>query len=201
MRATRLSPVLLAVVFCSPAWAQNPGLHLGAGLGYARMFQAGGLSFAAVLDRPISPVSSRLRQAVGGSLWYAHTDIASNPADPEGRHIWGVGVRYRLGIGPSLYLAVPVQLLHSSVPDRPTLQASVGRRAVPEPPPDAPEEDRIGSAWGWGAGLELGVRVGLANRLSAQTSVQGLYQDIYAGSGDHGAWNWHAGLTYHFAAE
>jgi len=204
MRTTRFSPVLFSLVFCSPAWAQDTGVQFGVGLGYARMFHAGGVSFAAAVDRSVSPESGRLRHAVGGTFWYAHTDIASNPADPEGREILGVGVRYRLGFGPSsagLFVAVPVQLLHSSVPDRPMLQASIGRHGIPEPPPAPPEEDRIGSAWGWGAGLELGLRVALAPRLSAQTSVQGLYQDIYAESRDNGAWNWHAGLTFDFFAE
>jgi hypothetical protein len=54
----------------------------------------------------------------------------------------------------------------------------------------------VGSEWGWGAGLELGVQVALGSSLSAHTSVQSLYQDIYADGTRHGAWNWHAGLTY-----
>lgn len=204
MRATRLSPVLfVSAVFCSPAWGQARGVHLEAGLGYARVFDAGGISFAAAVERPISPSSKNVRHAVGGSFWYAHTDIASNPSEPEGRHLVGVGIRYQVGIGPSsggLFLAVPVQLLHSSVPDRSTLQANLARHSIPEPPPGPPSEDRVGSAWGWGAGLELGFRLALARQLSAQTSVQGLYQDIYADSRDHGAWNWHTGLTYHFGS-
>ena len=202
MRTISFSPVLFGLVFCSSAWAQDPGMQFGAGLGYARMFDAGGVSFTAAVDRPVAPQSGKLRHAVGGTFWYAHTDIASNPADPQGREILGVGVRYSLGFGPTgLFLALPVQLLHSSVPDRPILDASTGRHGIPEPPPEPPAEDRLGSAWGWGAGLELGFRVALAAQLSAQTSVQGLYQDIYAESRDHGAWNWHAGLTYHFSAE
>lgn len=204
MRTTRFSAVLFSILLCSPAWAQDPGVQFGVGLGYARMFHAGGVSFAAAVDRSVSAKSGNLRHAVGGTFWYAHTGIASNPADPEGRKILGVGVRYRLGFGPSsagLFVALPVQLLNSSAADRSVLDASTGRHGIPEPPPEPPAEDRLGSSWGWGAGLELGLRVAVAPRLSAHTSVQGLYQDIYAESRDNGAWNWHAGLTYHFSAE
>ncbi len=205
MRAASLTSVLfVSAVFCSPAWGQARGIHLEAGLGYARVFDAGGISFAAALERAVSTPSKNVRHAVGGSFWYAHTDIASNPSDPEGRHLVGVGVRYQLGIGPSstgVFLAVPVQLLHSSIPDRPILDTDLSLNGVPEAPGEAPAEDRIGSAWGWGAGLELGFRLALAKQLSAQTSVQGLYQDIYTNSRDNGAWNWHAGLTYRFASQ
>jgi hypothetical protein len=183
--------------------AQAPAYEVQAGLGYARMFDAGGISFSAGLERFLSPTDAGLQHALGGALWYAHTGIASSPDDPEGRHIVGLGARYRLALGRTgsfrPFLAVPVQVLHSKIPDRTMLlAAALTVKAVPEPPPPTPVEDRIGEEWGWGTGLELGFRVAAGERLSAQTSVQALYQDIYAGQTSNGAWNWHAGLSYGF---
>jgi hypothetical protein len=205
MRIPPLLMLFLTAILSSPAWAQRPGVQLEAGLGYARLFDGGGISFAAALERPLSDRSRRLQHALGGSVWYAHTDLASNPDDPDGRHTVGVGFRYQLGIGRSstgLFLAVPVQLLHSSIPDRTdVVSANLATHGIPDVPGERPAEDRIGSAWGWGAGLELGLRLGLGEQLSAQSSVQGLYQDIYDASRQHGAWSWHAGLTYHFLSQ
>jgi hypothetical protein len=173
-------------------------------LGYARVFDAGGISLSAALERFLSSPDAGLQHALGGGLWYAHTGIASAPDDPEGRHIVGLGARYRLTLargGSSVrpFLAVPVELLHSKIPDRAMLQAaSLLVHGVPEPPPPTPAEDRIGAEWGWGTGLELGLRVAVGERLSGQTSVQALYQDIYASQTSHSAWNWHAGLSYGF---
>jgi hypothetical protein len=186
--------------------AQTQGIQLQAGLGYARVFDGGGISFAAAVERPLSARASRVQHALGGSLWYAHTNIASSMNDPEGRHIVGLGLRYQLGIGAccraaSLFLALPVQLLRSSIPDRGgLLTTSLATHGIPEPPPERPVEDQAGAAWGWGAGLEMGLRVRLTKQFSAQTSVQGLYQDIYASSSQNSAWNWHAGFTYQLAS-
>jgi hypothetical protein len=197
-----LSLILIPVLMdSSPARAQAPGIEVQAGLGYARVFDGGGISFAAALDRPLSSPTSPLHHAVGGSFWYAHTSIATAPDDPYGRHLVGVGLRYQLGLGRSgsirPFLAVPIQILRSNIPDRTTLQgADLLITGIPDPGPPRPVEDVIGSEWGWGAGLELGLRLGVANRLSAQTSVHGLYQDIYGSDARHGAWSWHAGLIY-----
>jgi hypothetical protein len=207
MHIIRFIAILLSITCLnSPIQAQALGTQLQAGLGYARVFNGGGISFAAAVEHPISAPVSRLQHALGGSLWYAHTSIASAPDDPEGRHIVGLGLRYQVGIGTccrslGLFFALPVQLLRSSIPDRDDLVASsLAAHGIPESPSERPAEDRIGSAWGWGAGLEVGVRVGLANQLSAQTSVQALYQNIYESSRRNGAWSWHSGLTYQFAA-
>jgi hypothetical protein len=199
MRATLLSVISLTLLVPSRILAQSPTLDLQAGLGYARVFDAGGISFSAALDRALSAPQSSFQQALGGSLWYAHTGIASVPNDPEGRNLYGVGVRYRVAFRPSQsfrpFLAVPLELLHSSIPDRDALvSAALGR--VPEPPGERPVEDMIGSEWGWGTGLEAGFRVGTGERLSAQTSVQVLYQKIYDSGTRNGAWSWHAGLSY-----
>jgi hypothetical protein len=183
--------------------AQGARFELQAGLGYARVFDAGGISFAAALDRSLSPPTTRLQHRVGGSLWYAHTGIASAPGDPYGRHLYGVGVRYQLALAPAAsfrpFLAVPLQVLHSRIPDRDMLQvANFSGSRIPDPGPPAPIEDRIGREWGWGTGLEVGFRIGTGKRLSGHTSVQALYQDIYGTGRRHGAWNWHAGLSYAF---
>jgi hypothetical protein len=196
-----LSLVLVfTILFGSPSRAQSPGLELQAGVGYARVFDAGGISFAAALERSLSPEASVLQHALGGSFWYAHTGIASAPNDPEGRHLVGVGMRYQMALRHSSsfkpFLAVPVQLLHSRIPDRTDLVSAALVSRIPEPPPSRPLEDHVGGAWGWGTGLELGFRLGSGKRLSAQTSLQAMYQDIYGSGTRNGAWSWHAGLTY-----
>ncbi len=183
--------------------AQAAAVELQAGVGYARLFDAGGISFAAAVDRHLSPASRKWQHALGGSLWYAHTGIASAPDDPEGRHVLGLGVRYQLGLSRTKtfrpFLAVPLQLLHSNIPDRATLQStSLLLQGVPDPGPSRPVEDHIGGEWGWGTGLEFGMRIGLSKDLSAHTSVQGLYQSIYEAGTRHSAWNWHAGISYGF---
>jgi hypothetical protein len=199
MRTALLLIFLSTISLSTRIQAQSSRLELQAGLGYARVFDAGGLSFSAALERSLSPTLSRLQHGVGGSFWYAHTGIASAPNDPEGRHLLGLGVRYQMLIRPSgsfrPFLAVPLQILHSQIPDRDMLLLSA---RVPEPPPARPVEDQIGGAWGWGTGLELGFRLGTGKRLSAQTSVQAMYQDIYGSSSRNGAWSWHAGITYAF---
>lgn len=202
----RIALIVLSIValdgLSSPALTQSPEIEFQAGLGYARAFDGGGISFAAAVERHLSSEASLLQHALGGSVWYAHTSIASAPNDPEGRHITGVGLRYQLELGGCCrsvrpFLAVPVQLLRSNIPDRTQLQGtSLLSSGIPNEGPPPPVEDLIGSEWGWGAGVELGMRVGLTGQLSAQTSVHGLYQDIYGSGSRHGAWSWHAGLAY-----
>jgi hypothetical protein len=207
MRISHFSLVFLPIFLLrSPLGAQGSGIQFQAGLGYARLFDGGGLSLTAAVNRSLSTPAKNVQHGIGGSLWYARTDLASAPNDGEERHLVGVGLRYQLGIGTccravSLFLALPVQLLRSSIPDRARLvAASLAGHGIPEPPPEPPVEDQVGAAWGWGAGLEVGLRVGLTEQLSAQTSVQGLYQDIYASSSRNGAWTWHAGFTYQLAS-
>lgn len=205
MQGTRLSAIFVSLAAVSTlVQAQSPGIDLRAGLGYARVFDGGGLSFAAAVDRPLSSPAGRLQQALGFSFWYANTTIASDPDGPDGRHLVGLGARYQIGLGTCCrgvrpFLAVPVHLLRSSIPDRADLVgADLLVSGVPDPGGPAPIEDHPGSEWGWGAGLELGLRIGLGPQLSAQTSLQGLYQDIYGSSTRDGAWSWHTGLTYSF---
>lgn len=205
------APLFLAAVsiagLSSPALTQSPNIEFQAGLGYARVFGGGGISFAAAVERHLSSAQNPLQHALGGSLWYAHTTIASLPDDPEGRHVTGLGLRYQLELGRCCrsvrpFVAVPIQLLRSNIPDRTDIVTSqLHTHGVPEPGPPTPVEDLVGSDWGWGAGVELGMRVGLARQLSAQTSVHGLYQDIYASGTRHGAWSWHAGLTYQLGTQ
>jgi hypothetical protein len=202
----RFSPGLIAVLtvsVSSPMRAQSSVYELQAGIGYARLFDAGGISLTAAVDRALSRADAGLRHTLGGLFWYTHTGIASVPNDPEGRHTLGLGARYQLSLAGARslrpFLAVPLQLLHSDIPDRPQLTADAAAllvQAVPEAEPPLPIEDRVGGNWGWGTGLELGVRLQIGERLSGQTSVQGLYQNIYEGSSSHDAWTWHAGISY-----
>ncbi|HEY9014863.1 MAG TPA: hypothetical protein VIM84_07360, partial [Gemmatimonadales bacterium] len=196
MKPARLAFVAVALGLPSQIHAQASVYELQAGLGYARLFDAGGISFAAAVDRSLSAASSQVHHAVGGSFWYARTAIATRPDAPDDRRTLGLGARYQLSLGSSRglspFLAVPLQFLYSNIPDRADLVGAQLVEGVPEPPPPIPEEDTNGGAVGWGTGLELGFRLRMGDRLSGQTSVQGLYQDIYDASSSHGAWTWHA---------
>jgi hypothetical protein len=200
MRALLSIALISTLTLVSSLTAQTSGLVLQAGLGYARAFDGGGLSFAAAVERPLSPASSRVQHALGGSLWYSHMSVASGYT--AGRNLMGVGLRYQLELGACCgharpFLAVPLQVLRSDVPTRPTLQsASLLLTGIPDPGLPTPVEDRMGSDWGWGTGLEVGFRIGLSPELSAQTSVQGLYHRIYESSTRNTAWTIHGGITY-----
>jgi len=205
MRSAFLTVSLIALALPFRITAQTPAPAFQAGLGYARVFDAGGFSFSAALDRPLSSLRSPVRQAVGGGFWYAHTGLASLPDTPEvGRDLLGLGLRYSLGFLNSgsfrPFVAVPLQVLHSEVADN-RIKAqllSAALYGVPQPPPPPPVEDQVGGEWGWGTGLEAGFRVVASNRVSAQSSLQVLYQDIYGSESRNGAWNWHVGLSYAF---
>jgi hypothetical protein len=203
MRAALLSIVLISTsMFVSSITAQTSGHELQAGLGNARAFDGGGLSFAAAVERPLSASSSRVQHALGGSLWYSNMSIGSAPNTSRERHLMGIGMRYQLDLrtccGPVRpFLAVPLQVLRSDVPSRATLQsANLLLTGIPDPGPPTPVEDRMGDDWGWGTGLEVGFRIGLSPGLSAQTSVQGLYHRIYESSTRNTAWTIHGGITY-----
>ena len=202
-----MRPALLSIALIispwlvSPATAQTTGLEVQAGLGYARAFDGGGLSLAAALERPLSAPTSKFQHALGGSLWYSHMSLASGYT--AGRHLMGIGLRYQLELGACCgharpFLAVPLQVLRSNVPSRPTLQsAGLLMTGIPDPGGPTPVEDRMGAEWGWGTGLELGFRLDLSQELSFQTSVQGLYHRIYESGTQNGAWTIHGGITYH----
>jgi hypothetical protein len=117
-----------------------------------------------------------------------------------GRDLMGLGLRYLLQLRAGRvrpFVAVPLQVLRSNIPARATLQsASLSVSGIPDLGPPTPVEDRMGSEWGWGTGLEVGFRVGLSPQLSAQTSAQGLYQRIYESGTRNGAWTIHGGITY-----
>jgi hypothetical protein len=203
MGRTNRCAILVALAATSAtAHAQSAGIDVQGGLGYARVFDGGGLSFIAALSRSISSRSAALQQAVGVSFWHANTAIASKPQGPDERRLIGLGARYQIGSGACCrkvrpFLALPVHLLRSSIPDRAALmRATQLASEIPTPETRRPIEDQVGVEWGWGAGLELGLELGLGARLSAQTAVQGLYQDIYSSSTRDGAWSWHAGVTY-----
>jgi hypothetical protein len=201
MRAALLATALMsAVASVSPAPAQSSGLELQAGVGYARAFNGGGVSFAAAVEHPLSTSAKKIQHALGGSLWYSEMSVGSAPGSSIQRHLVGLGVRYQLELRARHarpFLAVPLQVLRSDIEDRATLQpGSLLVVGIPETGPPTPVEDEVGSDWGWGTGLEIGVRIGLSEQLSAQTSVQGLYQRIYESGTRNGAWLIHGGITY-----
>jgi hypothetical protein len=199
MRAALLSIVLTSSLsFISPVTAQTSSLELQAGLGYARAFDGGGPSFIAAVEQPLSAPTSTLQHALGGGLWYSHMSISSGYT--AGRDLMGLGLRYQLQLHAGRvrpFVAVPLQVLRSNIPARATLQsASLSVSGIPDLGPPTPVEDRMGSEWGWGTGLEAGFRIGLSPQLSAQASAQGLYQRIYESGTRNGAWTIHGGITY-----
>jgi hypothetical protein len=181
--------------------------ELHANVGYAHIFRAGGFSFATGYLHPLGAADAPARQRIGGDFWYANTDVASRPAGNAGRNVVGLGARYEVeltrccgGVHPTA--AVPVQLIHSSVPEPAGINAT-GRPAielVPAPIAGPPVEDRGGSAWGWGTGVELGLRVPVSPQWNLQTSGAAMYQDVYAASTTNGAWTWHVGVSYRFGS-
>jgi hypothetical protein len=179
------------------------GQELQAGIGYAHIFRAGGFSLAAGYTHPIGP-SGAVRQAIGGDFWFANTEVASRTPGNTARDVVGIGARYEVGLLRCCgrvhpMAAVPVRVIHSTVPDPAVLlPADRGPAAilpVPAPISGPPTED-TGGAWGWGAGVELGFRVELSPQWNVGTSATAMYQDVYAGSTTNGAWTWHLGATY-----
>lgn len=173
-------------------------------IGYAHIFRAGGFSFTSGYLQPLNAPTSAVQHRVGGDFWYANTDVASQPPGNAARDIVGFGVRYDMELARCgrlhPMLAIPVQALHSSIPTSETI-AGDRAAAVVVPIPQSsplPPEDREGSAWGWSAGVEVGVRVMLGTYWHLQTAGTALYQDVYAGSSTNGAWAIHAGLGYRF---
>src|SRR4051795_9449013 len=205
MRSALLMVSLVTFGLPSQILAQTLAPEFQAGFGYARLFEANGYSFSAALDQPLSSGRSTVRQALGGGFWYAHTGVASVPDTPEvGRDLLGLGLRYSLGFLNKAsfrpFVAVPLQVLHSQVSDHritaDLLSASL--YGVPQLPAPPPVEDQVGGEWGWGTGMEAGLRLVASQRVSAQTSAQVLYQDIYGSDARNGAWSWHVGLSYAF---
>jgi len=201
MRSFRASLIILSLACVGSAGAQE----VQGGVRYAHIFRAGGFSFATGYRQALSAATSALQQRVGGDFWYANTDVASLAPGNAGRSLVGLGARYEIEITRCCgrlhpLMALPVQVLHSSVPVQPTdaPAARAALRLVPGPESSLPAEDQSGSAWGWGAGLELGLRVSMGAQWHLQTSGTAMYQDIYAQSTTHGAWTWHLGLSYRF---
>ena len=201
MRNCRASLIVLCLACAGPAVAQQ--VH--AGVGYAHIFRAGGFSFATGYLQGLSGATSPLQQRVGADFWYANPDVASRgPAGNAARSLVGLGARYELEVSRCCgrvhpLIALPVQLLHSSVPEMIVAQASrAALLLVPGPASSLPAEDQSGSAWGWSAGVELGVRVSVGTQWNRQSSGTAMYQDIYARSTTNGAWTWHLGVSYGF---
>ncbi|HEY7637159.1 MAG TPA: hypothetical protein VH763_16530 [Gemmatimonadales bacterium] len=184
----------------TPVYAQE----VQAAVGYARIFGAGGFSFGLGYLQPLHLGSAPLQQRLGATFWYANTDVASLSSGNAARNLVGIGARYEVEAtrccGPvHPLLALPLQILHSSVEDRTVpVQDAIALRLIPEPPSTSSSENRPGSAWGWGAGVELGAEIPLAAQWNLRTTGTAMYQDIYAGSATNGAWLLHVGMTYRF---
>jgi hypothetical protein len=190
----------LSLLWVAAAQAQE--VH--GGIGYAHIFRAGGFSFTSGYLQPLNASASAVRHRVGGDFWYANTDVASQPPGNAARDIVGVGVRYDMELARCCgrllpMLAIPVQALHSSIASaEPIAGGGVAPAVVPTPESPLPPEDQGGSAWGWSAGVEVGLRVRLGPDWNLQTTGTAMYQDVYAGSSTNGAWALHAGLGYRF---
>jgi hypothetical protein len=151
MRNCRASLIVLCLTCAGPAAAQQ--VH--AGVGYAHIFRAGGFSFATGYLQGLSGATSPLQQRVGADFWYANPDVASRATGNAARSLVGLGARYEVEVSRCCgrvhpLIALPVQVLHSSVPDQTTILASrADLLLVPVPGSPLPVEDRSGSAWGW----------------------------------------------------
>ncbi len=192
---------MLIVCLCSAAPLKAQEVQ--AGLGYAHIFGAGGFSFGVGYLQALSTVRAPVQQRVGASFWYANTDVASLSPGNSARDLVGIGARYEVEVarccGPvHPLLAIPVQLLHSAVQEQAVPAQAIGLLVVPEPPAPTASSEDLGSAWGWGAGLELGAEVPLGTQWNLRTTGTAMYQDIYAGSATNGAWLLHLGMTYRF---
>jgi hypothetical protein len=200
MRIHPASLIVLFVLNARPAAAQE--VH--AGLGYAHIFRAGGFSFGAGYLHSLSAPAAPIQQSLGGTFWYANTEIASLGPGAAARELMGLGARYELELTRCCgrvhpLLAVPLEVLHSSVPGQVIPAAAVAAlQGIPRPGPAIPPEDQGGGAWGWGAGVELGMRLPVGEQWDLQTSGTMMYHDIYAQSTTHDAWIWHLGLSYRF---
>lgn len=201
MSRRRASLVLLVLACATRGWGQE----MRASLGYAHIFGAGGFSFDAGYLQSLSSRASSVQQRVGGNFWYANTDVATLTPGNSARDLVGFGARYELELAHCCgrlhpVLAVPLQVLHSSVNASPSvLSESVASFAIVPPPEPVPAaQDRDGSAWGWGTGLELGLQVPLSEQWNVRTAGTALYQEIYDRSPTHGAWMLHVGLSYRF---
>ena len=191
-----------AVLFLSLACpGRVVGQELHAGVGYAHIFRAGGFSFATGYVHPIGPVGA-VKHGIGGDFWWANTDVASQPSGNASRDVVGIGARYEIDLVRCCgrihpVAAVPVQVIHSSVSLPSDLQEGAAILLVPRPRGGAPPaEDRGGGAWGWGAGVELGLQVEISPQWNLLTSGTAMYQDVYASSTTNGAWSLHLGATY-----
>jgi hypothetical protein len=194
------SLLTLCVSGAAPLCAQE----VQAGLGYAHIFGAGGFSFAVGYLQALNTVGAPVQQRLGASFWYANTDVASLSPGNSARDLVGLGARYEVEVarccGPiHPLLAIPVQVLHSAVEGQvtPAAAEAIAFQVIPEPVPTASSED-LSSAWGWGAGVEVGAEVPLGSQWNIRTTGTAMYQDIYAGSATNGAWVWHLGMTYRF---
>jgi hypothetical protein len=194
----RCHAAVLVLSLACPATGSGQELH--AGVGYAHIFRAGGFSFASGYVHPIGRPAA-VQQEIGGDFWWANTDVASQSSGNAARDVVGVGARYQIDfvrccgrVHP--VAALPLQVIHSSVTEPVhMLQAAEVMRA-PRPAGSPPTEDQGGGAWGWDAGVELGLRVELSRHWSLRTSGTAMYQDVYAASTTNGAWAWHLGATY-----
>jgi hypothetical protein len=198
MSRFRVSLVILCWCCVAPLSAQE----VQAGLGYAHIFGGGGFSFGLGYLQGLNPAGASVQQRVGASFWYANTDLASDAAGNAGRNLVGLGARYEVEMGRCCgpvhpLLAIPVQLIHSSVGERVFPTEPLALSAIPEPGPTLSAEE-LTSAWGWGAGVELGAEMPLGAQWNLRTSGTAMYQDIYTESTTNAAWVLHLGATYRF---
>lgn len=106
-------------------------------------------------------IGSRLRGALGGSLWIGQSTVASYPR--RHRTTAGIGAIAELGVSgtPGLFAQLGLHYLHSSVPSFPMLATGSG---------GVPPEDLNGSIQ---SGFGVSASIGLTQRISPALSLAG----------------------------
>ena len=145
---------------------------------YVRAFggEGEGVAVEALRMLPVSLLGTQ--HSFGLSAWVTKADIASGHPFGARRTLGGVGVRWQIAIETLSghvrpFVAVPVQLMFSSIPDGFFL-ASFGSPTVPVADRG---HHRTALSTGVGAGLELNVTSGVGFRIG----VERLYHRLFDG--------------------
>ena len=145
---------------------------------YVRAFggEGEGVAVEALRMLPFSLLGAQ--HSFGLSAWYTKADIASGHPFGAQRTLGGVGVRWQIAIDTSghvrPFVAVPVQLMFSSIPGMGAFPTSFGSPTVPVADRG---HQRTALSTGVGAGLKLNVTSGVGFRIG----VERLYHRLFDG--------------------
>ena len=144
---------------------------------YARAFGGGGEG-AAIQALRLLPVDLLgAEHSFGLSLWYARADIAGGAPFGEQRTLSGVGVQWQtrfsvLGDHVQPYLAAPLQIIFSRIPDKVYLTDRLQ--------PATPASDRAHGEQSLSLGVGAGLGVNITSSVGFRIGVQRLYHRLFA---------------------